>query len=109
MENHQENNESLVNFVQSMVVVKPTFHITGKDMEEITKKVYGKEIKVFVELQGAVYSYTVKNDNKNFKDSVEYGLFYGQVYHMFYGDILNDLCNKGLLESGEYYLDCRKL
>lgn len=109
MENNQENTESLVDFVQSMVVVKPSFHITSKDIQEITKKVYGKEIKVSVAFERKVYHYTVnKQEQEELKDCVDYGLFHGNIYHMYYGNILNDLCNKGLLDAGEYYLDCRQ-
>lgn len=108
MDNNQENAETLVDFVQSMVVVRPAFHIFGKDMDDITEKVYGKKIKIGSALNGEVYQYNVKKeDSDDIKDTVEYGLNYGEVYQLFYGRILNDLCNKDLLEPGQYYIDCR--
>lgn len=92
-------------FVQNFVEEKKTFHITSNDMKTITHKIYGKEIKIEEGINETTYEYYVeKDDSQELQESVEEAIERGYLGHWSYGDILKDLCNRGLLEKGDYFI-----
>jgi uncharacterized protein YgbK (DUF1537 family) len=100
-----EVNPELLQQVQTFVETKKTFHIDAFDMEDITEAVYGVRIEMLESANDTTHEYTVKNTvDKHDESYLKKAIADGHMAHWQYGVILSDLCRKGLLEPGEYFL-----
>lgn len=97
-------NQAIKDKIQSYITTEQTFHIDAYDMENITEEVYGKMIEMLGS-KNSTHQYTVKstlsdNDNKKLQQAIKSGY----LEYEYYTVILNDLCQKGYIQSGNYYL-----
>jgi hypothetical protein len=92
--------------LQAFVTPQHTFHIDAFDLQEITQLVYGKEIEMLESPNDTTHEYTAQAgaleayDQKALDEAIECGSLECWQYRV----ILNDLCNKGYLTAGEYFI-----
>lgn len=104
-ENMTTPNQELLNEIQSFVSTKKTFHIDAFDMEEITQLVYGKSIEMLESANDTTHEFSVSaNSAYHDKETLKKAVEEGSLEYYQYGTILDDLCSKGYLEAGEYFL-----
>ena len=92
-------------FVQSFIEQEKTFQLDAFDLEKITKTVYGKSIEMLESPNDTTHEYTVStNADKDSQQTLEKAITNGYLEYWQYDCILDDLCKKGLLETGEYFV-----
>lgn len=91
--------------IQSFVETKKTFHIDAFDMEDITESVYGVRIEMLESPNDTTHEYSVDANLDNYdQEKLDNAIKNGHMAHYLYGVILSDLCKKGYIEAGEYFL-----
>lgn len=95
--------QKFVEELQAQIETKQTFHISYNTLEDFTENFYGKRIELAEITNDTTYEYTVTNKPDEFaKDDMERALKKGEVYN--YDTILNDLCSKGYIAPGKYFV-----
>lgn len=98
--------QTIYNKIQSNVWEKHTFHMNALRFREITQLVYGKSIEMLGSSNDTTHEYTVEGAglNGDEKKNLEKAIKYGGLEERNYNLILEDLCQKGYLQPGEYFL-----
>lgn len=92
-------------FVQSFIEQEKTFQINAFDLEKITKTVYGKSIEMLESSNDTTHEYTAKaHIDQSDKETLEKAINSGHLEYWQYGCVLDDLCHKGLVETGKYFV-----
>ena len=92
-------------FVQSFIEQEKTFQINAFDLEKITKTVYGKSIEMLESPNDTTHEYTVSASvDNNSQETLENAIKNGYLEYWQYSCILDNLCQKGLVESGKYFV-----
>ena len=91
--------------VQSYFSKEVTFQIDGRQLEKITESVYGKRIEIIESDNDTTHSYKVETgladyEQEKLDTAIEEGILECYEYNV----ILNDLCTKGLIEPGQYFV-----
>lgn len=101
----KRNDPSLHEKVQGYVTTEKTFHIDAFDMEEITEAVYGTRIEMLESNNDTTHEYHVAPTvSERDQIRLDNSIIGGYLDYNSYGIILNDLCKRGLLEPGHYFL-----
>ena len=102
MTNTTEENK---NFIQSFIAKKSTFHMNAFNLENITQVIYGKSIEMLESPNDTTHEFTVEEKQDNYKkEDLQKAIKNGYLEYWQYDCILNDLCEKGLIEPGKYFL-----
>ena len=92
-------------FVQSFIKQKNTFQLSAFDLEKITKTVYGKTIEMLESPNDTTHEYTVeKKLNKQSRETLEKAIKDGNLEYWEFSCVMDDLCQKGLIEAGKYFV-----
>lgn len=97
---------SVENF-QSHFTEKTTYHISDNKLQNLLKQVYGKEIQMTESSNDTTHEFTVEANNSEYewdKESVQEALEKGHMPCWQYYTILNDLCSKGHIKEGKYFI-----
>lgn len=91
--------------IQSCVSIKSTYHIDSFDMKTITQKVYGKRIEVGESPNDTTHEYDVDGVIEDYdEEELQEAINTSYMAAWQYGLIFNDLCRKGYLDKGEYFM-----
>lgn len=98
----------IVEDLQEYFSQEVTYHISARDLEELLIfKVYKKRIEMTESLNDSTHEFIVeaKNDEYEYdKETVEKALQNGYMPCWQYYTILNDLCSKGHIKPGRYFI-----
>lgn len=90
--------------IQSYITTQQTYHIDAYDMENITEEVYGNTIEMLGS-KNNTHQYTVTSSlSDSDKKTLQNAIQKGHLDYEYYRVILNDLCQKGYIQLGSYYL-----
>lgn len=92
-----------INYLKDKLTTKTTYHIGYSDFLDFLHQFYGVNIELTEVNNYTTYEYNVKNEfteatKKNVEEAVKNGYAYD------YRDILQDLCYKGYIEPGGYFI-----
>lgn len=91
--------------IQTFVDKKLTFHINDFRMEDITNLVYGKRIPILESPNDTSHKYTVTKQLDEYdQETLDKAIRRGGLECWQYDVILKDLCAKGYIDPGEYFL-----
>lgn len=100
-----EDKEMLRAKVQEFVSTQSTYHIDAFDMEDITEAAYGVRIEMLESPNDTTHEYQVTGNNSKYdKENLNKAISNGHMEYWNYRIILNDLCAKGVIEKGNYFL-----
>ena len=92
-------------FVQSFIEQEKTFQLDAFDLEKITQTVYGESVEMLESSNDTTHEYTVSASvDKNSQQTLEKAIKNGYLEYWQYGCVLDDLCHKGLVETGKYFV-----
>lgn len=92
-----------VKALNKAIETKTTYHIPYRDLEQFTEQFYGKSIEIAEITNDTTYEYRVTDEEDEFaEDDVAQAIEKGYVYN--YDTILNDLCRKGHIPAGDYFI-----
>ena len=92
-------------FVQSFIEQEKTFQLDAFDLEKITQTVYGKSIEMLESSNDTTHEYEVKSNlDKNGQKTLAESIKNGHLEYWQYSCILDDLCQKGLIDKGKYFV-----
>ena len=98
-------NQDQKGLVQSYIEQEKTFSIDAFDLEEITKSVYSSSIEMLESSNDTTHQYNVDTSEDEYsKKTLENAIKNGYLEHWNYSCILNNLCTKGLIEKGKYFV-----
>lgn len=92
-----------IDFLKEKLETKQTYHIGYSDFLDFLEQFYGIVIELTEVNNYTTYEYKVKNQydevtEKNVQEAVKNGYAYD------YREILEDLCHKGYIEPGSYFI-----
>lgn len=100
MKNNVENLQDYFN-------KKTTYHIDASDLQDLLEKVYGKRIQMTESGNDTTHEFGVEANNSEYKwdkETVEKAIEDGYMPCWQYYTILNDLCSKGHIKPGRYFI-----
>lgn len=86
---------------------KVTYHIRERNLEELILKVYNKRLQMTESPNDTTHEFDVEANNDEYeydKETVEKALKDGYMPCWQYYTILNDLCSKGYIKPGRYFV-----
>lgn len=91
--------------IQKYITEEKIFYIDAFDLEHITKTVYGVSIEMTNSPNNTTHEYNVSSDLSEYdKETLRDALANENLECDYYNSILNDLCNKNMIESGKYLI-----
>ena len=84
-----------------------TYHIDAFDLESLLEKVYGNRIEMTESSNDTTHKFNVEANNNEYKwdkADVEKAVQNGHLPCYQYYKILNDLCSKGHIKAGTYFI-----
>lgn len=98
--------QTIFDAIQAKIEEKSTYHMNAFRLEDITEMVYGKKIQMLESPNDTTHEYTVhggglgEEDQETLNDAVESGGLEDWNYDL----ILEDLCEKGYIKPGKYFV-----
>ena len=92
-----------VSFVQSFVETKKTFHISDSDFFSITREIYGTGIEILESPNDTTHEVDVNGQDIDSIDLAD-AIRYSGIECWKINCVLNDLCRRGLIDTGEYFI-----
>ena len=93
--------------LQNYFTEKVTYHISERDLEKLILKVYGKRIEITESSNDTTHEFEAEANNDEYeydKETVEKALEDGYMPCWQYYTILNDMCTKGYIKPGRYFI-----
>lgn len=83
-----------------------TYHIDAFGLEDITQMVYGKKIKMLESPNDTTHEYSIKGEGLDDydKETLNKAIEFGGLEDWNYDLILEDLCEKGYVKPGKYFV-----
>lgn len=94
------------NLINKFISVQKSFEVDAFHLQQITKAVYGGAIEMLESPNDTTHEYDVSADELEEWDKEYLANAIKNKYERYfqYGVILNDMCIKGLIEPGKYYV-----
>lgn len=98
--------QAIYDEIQQHVSQQSTYHINAFSLQDITKLVYGSEIQMLESPNDTTHQYTVsgsgleEEDRETLNEAIEIGGLEDWNYDL----VLEDLCVKGYLKPGKYFV-----
>lgn len=98
--------EEIKQLIQSFIKKEETFYMNAFDMEKIIESVYGVYVEMLESPNDTTHEFRVQKimdeyDQRKVAEAIQNKSL--ECYK--YGSILNDLCQKGLISPGKYFLN----
>lgn len=93
--------------LQSHFTEETTYYIDAFDLEKVLEQVYGKRIEMTESSNDTTHEFNVESNNSEYKwdkEDVEKAIKQGHMPCWKYYAILNDLCSKGHIKEGKYFI-----
>jgi hypothetical protein len=95
--------ENKRDLVQQYITEEKIFYIDAFDLEHITKTVYGVSIEMTNSPNDTTHEYNVSSSVSEYeKETLRDAIANENLECDYYSSILNDLCQKKLIEPGKY-------
>lgn len=98
--------QNIVNEIAICLHEKHTYHMDAFGLEHITRMVYGNKIKMLESPNDTTHEYSITGEGLDDYDqeTLNKAIKFGGLEEWNYNLILEDLCEKGYVKPGEYFI-----